>query len=274
MFLFDQSHIPFPGHRNPTQGTENQIPYNTAPGYPDPCSLHRGAPPKVGQFANASRRTSINAPHDAPEKFLQGSSQQDCRSNALDVQYNTNWSIDQMIAWLAGRDGLAMYGTDEIARGTVVHGGAVPDGALSDGQTAGYSSATLERKQEDGISPEKPTMGRREYGMACASCRIQKVRCVPDVDGATFGPCKKYMLSEPTHICARQENIGQRGRPKSVLNGQGKNSLKQGHGRDSERKKTQESVKRTACVRKQRADTKAVPAKRERKHMGRGKDNA
>ncbi|OCH83546.1 hypothetical protein OBBRIDRAFT_799699 [Obba rivulosa] len=64
------------------------------------------------------------------------------------------------------------------------------------------------------------------------------------------------MVKVPNHVCTKQDNVGERGRPKGVLNGQGKNSAKKKKGvglaKHDERKKTQEEIKAAALERKQR----------------------
>ncbi|OCH84433.1 hypothetical protein OBBRIDRAFT_408306 [Obba rivulosa] len=101
MCSFDQLHTPLPGNQTPTQGTETPTPYIAAPEYLDRYGLH-GALSQAGQFASANNQTYEDAPHDAPEEFLQGSSRQSHNLNGLYSPYNPNWSVDQMIAWLSG----------------------------------------------------------------------------------------------------------------------------------------------------------------------------
>ncbi|OCH85055.1 hypothetical protein OBBRIDRAFT_891432 [Obba rivulosa] len=266
-----------PGYHAPMQGTDNQRPCDRAPGFPGPHSLHQGASPRAGQFANANKRTNVNAPHDAPEEFIQGSSRQSHRRNGLGPTYNPNWSVDQMIAWLSGVEDVDTAGVpsepdaEPAATGhSVLHEpgqethdtGVIPPGDVLQERAASDVAPLVVPEVapvDNEVPQEKAKASRGGYGMACQTCKKDKTRCERDIDGEPCKHCRKYMRVKPMHVCAKQVDVGTRGRPKGVLNGQGKNSAKKkgaGLVKSEERKKKQEGVKEAAHVRTQRGKGK------------------
>ncbi|OCH84363.1 hypothetical protein OBBRIDRAFT_891829 [Obba rivulosa] len=267
MFSFDQLHTPSPGNQTPTQGTETPTSYIAAPDNPDRYGPHQGVLPQAGQFASANNQTYEDAPHDAPEEFLQGSSRQSDNLNRLYLGYNPNWSVDQMIAWLSGVEDVDTAGVpskpdaEPAAAGhSVLHElgqethdtGVIPPGdALQERAAPDVAPPIVPEVTpvDDEVPQEKAKASRGGYGMACQTCKEDKTRCEWDIDGEPCKHCRKYMRVKPTHVCAKQVDVGTRGRPKGVLNGQGKNSAKKkgaGLVRPEERKKKQEGVKEAA----------------------------
>ncbi|EMD36258.1 hypothetical protein CERSUDRAFT_115213 [Gelatoporia subvermispora B] len=64
---------------------------------------------------------------------------------------------------------------------------------------------------------------RRAFGEACDRCSLRKISCKETVGGQCVA-CTRYARRHPDHVCTVDREIGKRGRPKGVKDGEGRTS--------------------------------------------------